>query len=120
MNWEGLITTICGMIGVLGGWEMIKYLINRKSNQRINESEADKRETEADSAEFHLLRETSEFLQQQLRQKEERFAEQTELVRKLNTEVIELTKEKGQLELSLQKYKCVVPKCPKREPQNGF
>lgn len=62
MNWETLITTIVGLLGVLGGWESIKYLINRKSNKRINESEADKKEIETDSDEFHLYKERIEEL----------------------------------------------------------
>lgn len=62
MNWENLITTIVGLIGTLGGWEGIKYLINRKSNKRISESEADKKEIEADAAKFHLYDERIEEL----------------------------------------------------------
>ncbi len=62
MNWENLITTIVGLLGALGGWEGVKYLINRKSNKRINESEADKKEIETDSDEFHLYKERIEEL----------------------------------------------------------
>lgn len=109
MSWE-IIATI---IGSLGGLECIKYFLHRNQNKRIAEAQAD-------SDEFHVMRETIEFLQQQLKEKEERFAEQTTLVRKLNTEIIDLTKAKGQTELELQKYRCVVPKCMNREPQNGY
>lgn len=109
MDWE-IIATI---IGSLGGWEAIKYLLNRKQNARIKEAEADINE-------FHVLKETLEFLQTQLHEKEERFAEQTELVRKLNTEVLELTKKSGLLELDLQTYRCIKRKCGNREPQNGY
>ncbi len=62
MNWENLLTTIVGLLGVLGGWEAVKYLLNRKSNKRISESEADKREIEADAAKFHLYEERIEEL----------------------------------------------------------
>lgn len=108
-----VLATLATVIGAVGGWEAIKYLINRKTNSR-------KAEAEADSVEFEVLRQTTEFLQVQLKEKEERFAEQTELVRSLNTEVLDLTKEKGRLELELQKYRCIVAKCPKREPENGY
>lgn len=120
MNWDYLITTVCSMVSVLGGWEAVRYLINRKSNKRISESEADRKETEADSDEFHLLRETIEFLQTQLREKEERFAEQTRLLRQQNTEILDLTRQKAAIELELQTYKCVVKKCAHRQPQNGY
>lgn len=109
MNWQDLVT----IIGALGGWEALKYFLNRKQNARIKEAEADINE-------FHVLKETVEFLQTQLREKEERFAEQTALVRKLNTEVLELTKKNGLLELDLQTYRCIKRKCGDREPQNGY
>ena len=108
-----IATTFATVLAALGGWEAIKYLINRKPNSR-------KAEAEADSVEFNVLRETVEFLQQQLKDKEERFAQQTEIVRHQSAEILELTKAKGQVELELQKYRCVVAKCPKREPQNGY
>lgn len=108
-----LINTVVGAATALGGWEMVKYLINRKTNGR-------KAEAEADSVEFSVLKDTTEFLQNQLKDKEQRFAEQTERVRSLNQEVLDLTKEKGQLELDLQRYKCVRKLCSNREPQNGY
>lgn len=110
---KDIIEIIATIVGAVGGWEAIKYVMNRKTNSRVAEAEAD-------TVEFTVLRETVEFLQMQLKEKEERFAQQTDLVRKLNTDILELTKNKGELELKLQRYKCVVPKCPSREPQNGF
>ena len=106
-------TVIASVLTACGGWEAIKYLLNKETNKRIAEAEAD-------SVEFSVLRQTVEFLQTQLREKEERFAQQTELVRKLNAEVLELTKEKGKVELELQTYRCIRKKCGEREPQNGY
>ena len=108
-----IAASFAAVLTALGGWEAIKYLINRKTNSR-------KAEAEADSVEFTVLRQTVEFLQTQLQEKEERFAQQTELVRKLNAEVLELTKQKGKIELELQTYRCIHKKCGQREPQNGF
>lgn len=108
-----IVETLITILTALGGWEAVKYLINRKSNARISEAEAD-------SAEFHVLKEQIEFLQEQLKQKEERFADQTQIVRNLNNEVLELTKKLGNTELELQKYRCIRPKCQQREPQNGY
>lgn len=101
------------MITALGGWEALRYLLNRKTNHR-------KEEAEADNVEFNVLRETTDFLQSQLKAKEERFAEQTDLVRKQNLEILDLIKEKAKLEMDLQKYKCVIKVCAKRDPQNGY
>lgn len=108
-----MIEIIASMITALGGWEALKYLLNRKTNHR-------KEEAEADNVEFNVLRETTDFLQSQLKAKEERFAEQTDLVRKQNLEILDLTKEKAKLEMDLQKYKCVIKDCAKRDPQNGY
>ena len=69
-------TVIASVLTACGGWEAIKYLLNKETNKRIAEAEAD-------SVEFTLLRDTNNFLQEQLQNKEHRFAEQTELVRKL-------------------------------------
>ena len=87
--------------------------MNRKTNARMQE-------TKADSDEFHLLREQIEFLQTQLRDKEVRFAEQTELVRRQNADIIKLMNEKAALDLELVLKRCERKKCAAREPQNGY
>lgn len=104
---------VVSVITAMGGWEAIRYCLNRKTNRR-------KAEAEADNVEFTVLKEAMDFLQHQVKEKEQRFAEQTELVRKQNIELLELTKAKAQLELELQRYKCVVRNCPHRDPQNGY
>lgn len=109
MNWDVIVT----IISSLGGFELVKYLLNRKNNARIMEAQAD-------NDEFKVLKEEVQFLQEQLKQKEERFADQTQQVRTLNAEVIKLTQEKAAVELDLQRYRCVVKGCAKREPQNGY
>lgn len=108
-----IVEIIAAIIGALGGFEAIKYFINRKSNAR-------KADAEADSAEFDALREYNEYLQKTLTEKEQRFTEQTDRLRRIQDEHFSLMREKAQVELELQKYRCVVAKCPKREPQNGY
>ena len=115
-----MFETLATIAGALGGWECIKYLINRKANQR-------KEEAEADGAEFGVLRETVEFLQNQLKnmveqdaEKERRFVEQTKRLREIQDREHKLMQEKARLELELQRYRCVVKGCQSREPQNGY
>jgi hypothetical protein len=98
-----MLEVILSVIGALGGWEAIKYLINRKSNQRTAVAEAD-------LVQFHTLQETLQFLQTQLKEKEERFAEQTTVVRKLNLDIIDLLKDK---------VRCNDADCPFRQPPNA-
>jgi len=104
---------IITVVSALGGFEGIKWWVNRKTNARIAE-------TKADSDEFHLLREQIEFLQTQLKEKEHRFAEQTELVRRQNSDIISLTREKAALELELALKRCERKQCTSRKPQNGY
>lgn len=108
-----VILTAASILGTLGGWEMIKYLINRKTNTR-------KAEAEADSSEFTVLRDTVVFLQEQLQKKEERFAEQTDLVRKLTAENLELTRENAMLKAERSLKLCERRNCMNREPQSGY
>ena len=116
MNFD-IIATI---LGALGGWEAIKYLINRKTNKRVAEYEAD-------SVEFSVLKETIMFLQEQMHnmviadaEKEKRFVEQTTRLRMVQDENSQLQEEKSKLELELQKYKCIREKCANRQPPNGY
>lgn len=116
MSWEILLS----ILGSLGGWEAIKYFINRKTNKRMAEYEAD-------SVEFGVLKETIMFLQEQMHnmviadsEKEKRFIEQTTRLRMVQDENSQLQKEKSKLELELQKYKCIREKCSNRQPPNGF
>lgn len=108
-----VILTAASILGTLGGWEMIKYLLNRKTNTR-------KAEAEADSSEFTVLRDTVVFLQEQLQKKEERFAEQTDLVRKLTAENLELTRENAMLKAERSLKLCERRNCMNREPQSGY
>ena len=109
----GIIETLLTVITALGGFEAIKYFLNRKTNKR-------KAEAEADSAEFNALREYNEFLQRQLSDKEERFTNQTDRLRTIQDEYFDLMKKNAQTELELQKFRCIRAKYPNREPQNGY
>ena len=107
------IATIVTIIGTLGGWEAIRYLINRRTNKRIEEAKAD-------NSEFAVLQDIVLFLQKQLQDKEVRFAEQTELVRKLNAENLELTRDTAKLRAERELKLCERRNCPNREPQSGY
>ena len=67
MNWEVLITILGTILGSQTVTEIIRWLKNRKTDSRIEEAHAD-------SEEVNGLRETLQFLQDQLKAKEERFA----------------------------------------------
>lgn len=124
MNWEIISTIIGTILGSQAVAEIVRWVKNRKTDSRIEEAHAD-------SEEFNSLRETIQFLQEQLKGKEERFAEQTNIVRNLNTEVIQLTREKADVELAYARYKadtelelekvrCEDRTCPWRIPPNAY
>lgn len=124
MTWEVIVTIISAVLGSQTLVELIRIFRNRKTDGRIEEAHAD-------NEEFRTLRELCTFLQQQLKDKEERFADQTQLVRGLNTEVIQLTREKADVELEYERYKakaelelekvrCNDKPCPWREPPNAY
>ncbi|MCM1020934.1 MAG: hypothetical protein NC343_02035 [Muribaculum sp.] len=100
-------------ITACGGIELLKLLLLRRTHQR-------KASAEAATSEFHIIQETNQFLQQQLKEKEERFAEQTQVVRQLNSEIIKQLKDISALECQLATTRCLVRHCPNREPQNGY
>ena len=120
MEYTDIFGIIASMGAAVGGWELIKYMLNIRSNKRKERAEADKAEAEADSVEFGVLKETVEFLQTQLKEQEERFCDQTDRLRKVQDDYFELMKKNAQTELDLQRFRCVRPKCAQREPQNGY
>lgn len=124
MNWEAI-----GIIlGAVGGIEIFKFIYNlfirRKTDARIAIAEAK-------TSEFEQLKSTNEWLQSQLQAKEERFEEQTRLVRAQNHEILNLTKEKAEMEIQwakeradyeiqLAEVRCDDKDCPFRWPPNAF
>lgn len=108
-----IVNIVVAVLGAIGGWEALRYIINRKSNKRIEEAKAD-------GSEFSVLKDTNIFLQQQLQYKEERFAEQTALVRKLNNENLALTADVSMLRAERALKLCERRNCASREPQSGY
>ena len=61
MEVHTIIESCCGVLTALGGWEFVKWLLNRKSNERIAQANAEKIELKNEVDEFHFLRERLEF-----------------------------------------------------------
>ena len=107
------LTLIGIILGTTGFWRLVEYFVNRRANSR-------KADSEADASEFSVLRDTMIFMENQLKNKEERFAEQTAVVRKLNAEYLELVKELTVLKTERSLKLCERRNCLKREPQSGY
>lgn len=122
-----VVTMAATLVGTLGGWELVKWLLNRKSNLRIANANADKEELNNERDEFHFLRERLEYKDQLLDEKEKRFTEQTELVRELNKKLLEMTIDNGKKDAEIAKLLaersmklCNIRCCKDREPQSGY
>lgn len=125
---------IVRILGVLGGFELVKWLFTRKSNARIVDAHADGAEIKNDVDEFHLLRERLELAdkhlvekERQLYDKEQRFHEQTLLVRDLNKQLLDATAEIGKLKSRISELEaerkmklCERRGCKDRQPQSGY
>ena len=96
MDIIGILTGVASLLGTLSIWEAVKYLLNRRTNKRMEEADAD-------SKEFAVLRDMVEFLQTQLKDKEERFADQTARLRATQDENFRLLREKALLEIQVAK-----------------
>ena len=124
MEW---IKTIITVVTALGGFEGVKWIINRKSNKAIAAANADTAEIKAEESEFTYLRGRVEFAEQQLMMKEQRFAEQTDVLRKVQNDLLNSTKENGRHQAEIARLKaeramklCERKGCSEREPQSGY
>lgn len=109
-DWIMLVTALGGIEGIK---QLAKWWMNRKNSARIEDAQADVEE-------FKALREYNEFLQKQLSEKEQRFVEQTDRLRKLQDDMFALKETNSDLKLELALKRCERKKCGEREPQNGY
>ena len=108
-----LASVAATVLAALGGFEFIKWAITRKYGKRVDEAEADK-------SEFGALREQVIFLQEQLLKKEERFAEQTTLLRETTKRELELVREVTMLKTERMLKWGERRMCSERMPQSGY
>lgn len=124
---EKIVPLVVSMLIALGGWEGLKWVINWRSNKRIAKATAEHTEVRADTDKFHLLRERLELADRQLLEKEQRFYEQTDELRKTTRELLaaerrisELNGEVSELKAERRMKLCEKRNCAQREPQSGY
>lgn len=127
MDWSGIVTSVVSLIAALGGLEFLKWLWTRKSKARMAAAEADVAELKAEKDEYYLLRERLEFMDKQMLGKEQRFDEQTAVLREVQKQLNEEIKKNGLLSAEIAALKaeramklCQVRNCSRREPQSGY
>ena len=124
MEWY---STIIAIIGSLGGVELFRWLLTRRATKRQAEATATTAEIQSEEAEFLYLRKRIEFNEQQLVEKEKRFAEQTAVLRQVQSDLHKMTIENGKLSAEIAALKaeramklCERKGCAQRQPQSGY
>lgn len=109
-----------GLVTALGGWEFVKYLLNRRSNSRIAEANAGIKEIEKEERELGVMQQLVESLRQRIEQQDEKIKELNERIDKIygqlhqrEAENNDLTRENNELRVALkeaEKHICWRPK----------
>lgn len=105
MDWAGTITAAATIVTALGGLELIKFLLNRKSNRKISEASA------FDVAQTSWVKEYQR-MQNEIKELNKKVDDLYEKVHQLETERLDLINEKNTLRLQLkeaEKHVCLQP-----------
>lgn len=125
--------TIATLIGAFGGWELVKYLLNRRANARHVSATADEAEAHAEEAKikaekdkWELFNDMRQALQEEvlkkdqaLAEKDKKYAEQTQRLRNTQDELNNLYREHVELKAKYvytDTWRCEEGKCRKRKP----
>ena len=122
-----MMENVVMVLGAMGGWEFVKWLLTRRANRKIAAATAGQAEIQTEEAEFVYLRKRIEFCEQQMAEKERRFAEQTEVLRQAQRELLDMTLENGTLKAEVAALKaeramklCERKGCGQRMPKSGY
>ena len=115
-----IVMILTGCLTAFGGWELVRYFLNRKSNGRKAEAEAEVAEATAERMKLENFLKAFEFSQEQLHLKEERFAELLNDYREAVRQNIEYERRIGELLAERSLKLCEVKKCGGREPFSGY
>lgn len=115
-----IVMILTGCLTAFGGWELVRYLLNRKSNVRKADAEAEVAEATAERMKLENFLKAFEFSQEQLHLKEERFAELLNDYREAVRQNIEYERRIGELLAERSLKLCEVEKCGGRKPFSGY
>lgn len=102
---KATLAAAAGLVTALGGWELVKHLLNRKSNARIAEANAFKVEREAIIEDYKRVSQEVDELKKKV---DELYAR----LHQLEGERLDLIKRNNELELALkeaEKHVCLQP-----------
>ena len=105
MDWAGTITAAATIVTALGGLELIKFLLNRKSNRKITEANA------FDVAQSSWVKEYRR-MQDEITELNKKVDDLYDKVHQLESERLDLINENNSLRLQLkeaEKHVCLQP-----------
>ena len=105
MDWAGTITAAAAILTALGGLELIKFLLNRKSNRKITEANA------FDVAQSSWVKEYRR-MQDEITELNKKVDDLYDKVHQLESERLDLINENNSLRLQLkeaEKHVCLQP-----------
>lgn len=122
---EIFLTAGGGLITALGGFEFVKYLLNKGSNDRIMAAQAFQEERKAIIEDYHRVQQEVDSAKEEIRKQGEKIDELYKRVRSLESERLNLIKENNELRLALKEAEhniCVRPddECLKRLPPRMY
>lgn len=79
------------LVSAFGGYELLKYLINLKSNRKKEKAEAGKSQSESNMAELEVMERRLEIMGKQLIEQEEKLAENARKIMEQSDQIRDLT-----------------------------
>lgn len=95
MDWEGVLTAAATIVTALGGLELIKFLLNRKTTKKVDEANAFRVQRDT-------LMEDYNRLQEEVNKLNEKVNELYDKVHALEGERLDLIRENNELKLALK------------------
>lgn len=122
---EIFLTAGGGLIAALGGFEFVKYILNKGSNDRIMAAHAFQEERKAIIEDYNRVQREVDAAKEEIRKQGEKIDELYKRVRSLEHERLNLIKENNELKLALKEAEhniCVRPddECLKRLPPRMY
>lgn len=116
------LTACGGLLAAMGGWEFVKYLLNRKSNSRIGAAQAFEIEYKALIEDYKRVQSEVDKSKEQIEILNKKVDGLYEKVHQLESDKLQLIQENNALKLELkeaEKHVCMQPddKCLRRLPQ---
>lgn len=120
-----IISVAAGALGALGGWQLVKYLLNLGSNRRVAAAQAFSVEYKAVMEDYHRVQKEVDDAKDEIRKLNKKVDALYAQVHSLENERLDLLRENGELKLRLKEAEhnvCMRPDgdCVRRLPARAY